>query len=272
MEENKRISELFDRARTQAPQTSYADVKKAFLFASTVGGASLLAKWAASSFKFKLIFMITTLSTLTVGGLLIVTQLTGNPNPINVKSDLAKHENTLNIEVKRENGVQQTTIYDEHDRIVKVIVDSSEKQTDRGGAVTISPNQPKAIKNGTIEPEIIRETPKTIQKRANTSDSLVMKKYEITDKTTSKELELIQEAATEAGIEFNYTARVKKDIIKRISMDMKIEDGKACWNSTISGTDSFSFVFGWWEDGSGKAVRFLSNDDTRVGAYRTQSK
>ncbi len=294
MEENKRISELFDRARTQAPQASYADVKRTFLAASAAGGVGIIAKWAGTTFKFKLIFMITTLSTLTIGGILIATQLTGNPKATDMKPDVAHPKPTTNIEVRHENGVQETTIYDENDRIVKVLVDSSEhrlrslrlhfdklnvsrsvsavgsvadKLDNRGEVTAIAPNQPKTIKNGTIPSETVRETPKKRNAAANVQDSS-MKVFEITQRTTTQELELIQKQATEAGIDFNYTARVKKDIVKRISMNMKINDGNSTWNSEISGTNSFRFTFGWWEDESGKVRRFLTDKEADIGAYR----
>lgn len=272
MEENKRISELFDRARTQAPQASYADVKRAFLTASAAGGVGILAKWAGTTFKFKLIFMITTLSTLTIGGILIATQLTGNPNSKDMKPDVAHPKPTTNIEVRHENGVQETTIYDENDRIVKVLVDSSraaaDKSDNRGEVTAIPPNQPKAIKNGTKPSEIIRETPKKRIVLANVQDSS-MKVFEITDKTSLDELAAIQAHADAAGLSFNYTARVKKDKLKRISLTMKIEEGNSTWNSDISGTNSFRFTFGWWEDETGKVRRFLTDKEADIGAYRT---
>ena len=96
-----------------------------------------------------------------------------------------------------------------------------------------------------------------------------MKVFEITHRTTTQELELIQKQATEAGIDFNYTARVKKDIVKRISMNMKINNGNSTWNSDISGTNSFRFTFGWWEDETGKVRRFLTDKEADIGAYRT---
>lgn len=271
MEENKRISDLFEAARTEAPKTSFDEVKNHLIAASAVGSVGIVAKFMAASIKFKVIIMIGVFSVLTISGILITTQISGN-HVIQTNSALKNEaKKDLNIEVKRENGIERTIIYDENDRVVQISVDSSNETSERAESLELKTNSPTRIKNGEMKSEIVEHSQQKRNYPAIAQDSS-MKVFEITDKTTLNELEAIQAQADAAGLSFNYTARVKKDKLKRISLKMKINNGNSTWNSEISGTSSFRFTFGWWENESGQVRRFLTDKEANIGAHRTNSE
>lgn len=83
----------------------------------------------------------------------------------------------------------------------------------------------------------------------------------ITNHTTMEELDVIKKAATKAGIRFNYTAKVKRNIIKKIELTMRLvnEEGLrkySCVNINVSNDKMFSHTIEWQENAAGKAVSF----------------
>ncbi|MFK7786989.1 MAG: hypothetical protein AB8B56_17845, partial [Crocinitomicaceae bacterium] len=136
MEENKRISDLFERARTEAPKTSFEDVKGHFIATGAVAGVGLLAKWAAVSLKLKVIIMSSTLITLTVSGLLVTSALNSSPIEKEVTDPKEYILPMENLEIKQEDGIKETIIYDDQDQVVEIIVDSSSKLTDASEETT----------------------------------------------------------------------------------------------------------------------------------------
>ncbi len=266
MEENKRISDLFERARNEVPKTSFEDMKKHVLSAGATGGVGIIAKWAATSFKFKAIVMITTLSTLTISGILIVTQL-ANPTGSTVKNQEDGIIHTeQNFEILSEDGVQKMTIYDDNDKVVQVIVDSSGnvKHKDQ---VNMSVKELELLiaSDNTSNPPLVVYN-KT-SKRDVVTNPLKERKFTITQNTTSEELKNIMEQARDAGIDFDYETRVRKGIIKKITMSMiiKAESGTSEWHSKISGSKSFCFMFGWNENDSGKAISLINSCEKIMG-------
>ncbi len=272
MEENKQISDLFERARNEAPKTSFEEMKKHVLSTGAVGGVGIIAKWAAASFKFKAIVMIAILSTLTVSGILIITQL-ANPTGTAAK----KQENGIihteqNFEILSEDGVQKMTIYDENDKVVQVIVDSSENVKHKDQAVNLSVKELELLtaSDNTSNSRVVMydET----SKRGIVANPLKERKFTITQNTTSEELKNIMKQARDAGIDFGYETRVRKGVIKKITMSMiiKAESGTSEWHSKISGSKSFSFKFGWNENDFGKAISFISSCDRIIGVERPE--
>lgn len=268
MEENKRISDLFERARNEAPKTSFEDVKGHFLATGAVAGTGLLAKWAAASFKLKAIIMTSTLITLTISGLLVSSYVNSNPvneDPIKQNEIIVPQEN---LEIIQEDGVKETIIYDDKDQVLEVIVDSSNKFS--------APIENKELMETPIvvEPNSLTVAPDPIPSLSPTMDPKIEKadkpekerRFTITEKTSKEELEKIKTLAENAGIRMTYTARIKKNIIKRLSMNWNLngDSGRSNWSITVSGDDDFSVEVGWEENDKGQATGFL--DDKRIEA------
>jgi hypothetical protein len=269
MEENKRISDLFERARTEAPKTSFEDVKGHFLATSAVAGTGLLAKWAAASFKFKAIVMVTILSTLTISTVLIVSSISSA-----TQSEI-KHESEVldsgdqTIEILNENGVKKKTVYDENNSVLEVIVDSS-KQWNKDGelinhesAVELLPFEVTEVVNEDLEGiEVVEGAISLVDAE---EDSLTMQRFTISNKTTEEELEAMKKAAMEAGVSIQFSARIRRSTLKRLSLVMSIEaDGKRKYKrSCVYKAKTFSFQTGWMEDDNGKAIRFLEEDEIK---------
>lgn len=259
MEENKRISDLFERARTEAPKTSFEEVKKHVIAASAVGGVGILAKWTALSFKLKSIIMIATLSTLTISTILIVSQLTPSPKSVGGNTDRSQKGGGEIVEIRSEDGIQSTIVYNEKNEVLEVSIDSSTEVISYAERIKLKINEPESLDNfKDAEKSPIVMLP-SVNDNANLSDSLTMRQYKISEKTSREEIEKIQKLAIAAGLEFNYSAKIRNNKIKRLTINMKKSDKK--WMSKISGSKSFNFNFGWWEDSDGHFVKFLCNKD-----------
>lgn len=269
MEENKRISDLFERARTEAPKTSFEEVKKHVVAASTVGSVGILAKWAALSFKLKSIIMVTTLSTLTISTLLVISQFNESSGKAENSSISNRTQSEHNLEIHSENGIQKTIVYDENNSIVEVIVDSSD-QLDADGEsirylspVELLPFETVEVINEDLEGiELVEGTTPLVDVE---KDSLVMKRFDISDKTTEEELDQMQAAAADAGISIQFNARIRRGTLKRLSLVMSIlEDGKRKYKrSCVYKAKTFSFQTGWMEDKNGQVIRFLNKDEVK---------
>lgn len=265
MEENERISDLFERARNEAPKTSFEEVKKHVIAASAVGGAGIVAKLTSISFKLKVIIMLVTLSTLTISGILIVTQLNSTVESKLVNHKTVQTQNNKNLKIFSENGIQKTVHYDENNQVLEVILDSSDanNSSDKNFEESIdvlpfeSINAISDEKDGTG----IVNQPVSI----NSGDSLVMRRFDFSDKTTEDELEAFSSAAQAAGIRIDYTARIRRNSVKRLSLVMSLtEEGKRkCERACVYKADSFTFQTGWMEDSEGNAVRFLKDDECK---------
>jgi|GEM_PF-5034592 len=271
MEENKRISDLFDRARNEAPKTSFDDMKSNFLTAGTVGGIGIIAKWAAASFKFKAIIMITLLSTLTISGIMIAAQLTPTTEVVEVKVDKNWESEIEYIEISNQGGIKKTVIFDENDQVLEVMIDSTKKVSPKVTIMTakveLTTKEPELIQKMVVVPgnqliELKKNAPITLI----STDSLVMKKFKITHKSTSEDLAKIAKQARAAGITFDYKVQFRKNELRKVKIDMDFEglSGSNDWSTSISGK-TFTYVFGWWEEKNGKAVRFITNKETMAG-------
>lgn len=271
MEENKRISDLFERARNEAPKTSFEDVKGHFLATGVVAGTGLLAKWAAASFKLKVIIMTLTLITLTVSGLLVSSYV--NSNPVN-EAPTKEYEIIVpqdNLEIIQEDGVKETIIYDDKDQVVEVIVDSSNKFSapikNKDLTVIETPIvlEPHIL---TVDPDPIPSlTPKIEVKIEKSDSSANERRFTITEKTSKEELEKIKTLAENAGIRMTYTARIKKNTITRLSMhwNLNADNEKSNWNITTAcnDDDGFNLEVGWKENDKGQAISLLEGKKCR---------
>lgn len=268
MEENKRISDLFERARNEAPKTSFDDMKSNFLTVGAVGGVGIIAKWAAASFKLKAIIMITLFSTLTISGIMIAAQLTPTTEVVEVKADKNLESEIEYIEISNLDGIKKTVIFDENDQVLEVMIDSTKKVNPKVTTTTtkieLTAEEPELLQKMVLAPgNQLIELKKNAPIVLISTDSLVMKKFKITDKTTSEDLEKIAKQARAAGIIFDYSARIRGNSIKKVQLDMKIDqpDDSSDWSTSISGK-TFTYVFGWWEEKNGTAVRFITNKET----------
>ncbi len=268
MEQQKHISDLLESARNEVPVTSFSEMKGEFLANLAAGGTTVTAtsiaqkslwkKWLATSFKFKVFIMITTASILIISSILVSSQLTVNSSEADRNVDHPNEESVEIIEVFSENGVQKTTVYNEKREVLHVTIDLSEGAKSKAQIIELDTKVPEVLDHKemlAIEPMDVRVTETTI----GTSDSLKMMKFVVTEKTTNEEIERIQKQAIAAGIDFTFDTKVRNKKIKRLSMRMK--KGGYRWSSKITGTDSFSFDFGWWEDANGNFVKFICNKD-----------
>lgn len=271
MEENKRITNLFERARTEAPKTSFESVKGHFLATSAVAGTGLLAKWAALSFKLKVLIMTSTLIILTISGLVISSNLketTTQERHGTQKEYLTPQEN---LEITQEDGVRETIFYDNEDQVVEIIVDSSEKLKELDETLDSpqiptpadEPMVPKVAQSSLIQPK----APETDTNNSKMETSSTVRRFEITENTTEEELNEIRKLAQAAGITMKYNARIKRNIIKRISMTWILEcEGRTSnWSLSVSGDDDFSVEVGWEENEKGQAISFLSDKHAKTG-------
>lgn len=270
MEENKRISDLFERARTEAPKTSFDDVKGHFLAAGTVTGVGLLAKWAAASLKLKVIIMTSTLITLTISGLLVTSALNSNPAQKETKDQKDVIIPMENLEIIQEDGIKETIFYDDKDQVLEIIVDSSSKLNDEAEASV--PNTVSELNTHqlTSSEREINLAPPVTAKTTNSSEGeeeAKERRFVITEKTSTTELEEIQELAEKAGIKMEYNARIKKNIIKRISMTWKLnnENCNSNWQISVTGDDDFRLEVGWKENDKGEAIGFLNDKRYECG-------
>jgi len=263
MEENTRISDLFDRARNEAPKTSFDEMKGHFLATSTVAGTGILVKWAAASFKLKVIIMTSVVSILTISGVLIASQFKSTPVLEESTVEKLPQNEVEIIEVKSEDGIQKTTVYNEKREVLKVEIDSSNEAKQKAQEMRLDPEGPRTIDFQTAPKRTITSLkPPTVNPTVD-SDSLVLKKFMINETTSNEEIEKIQQQAISAGLEFTYNTRIRQSKIKRLHLKMK--KGGSHWSSHITGTDSFSFDFGWWEDAEGNFVRFICKKDLNIG-------
>ena len=92
-----------------------------------------------------------------------------------------------------------------------------------------------------------------------------MKRFEISEKTTNKELEQIQAVAQAAGISFQFSTRIRNSKLRRLSLNMSIQsDGKRKYKrSCVYKAKTFSFETGWIEDENGKVIRFLNKNEVK---------
>ncbi len=269
MEQNKQLSDLFELARNEAPKKEFSDLKGEFLATIAVGGTgvataviakkSLWAKWLAASFKFKAIIMVTTLSTLTISGIIVATQLTSNPSVVREQTEFQPQEQAEIIEIRSEDGIEKTIVYNEKKEVMNISIDSSTEAKATAQRIKLSTKQPEALKSIHSENRVPIDAQLRIYNKVLAADSLTMKKFLITEISTNEEIQKIQEQAIAAGMEFTFETKVRDKKIKRMTLNMKKDNNK--WMSKITGTDSFSFEFGWWEDADGKFVKFLCDEE-----------
>lgn len=267
MEENKRIADLFERARTEAPKTSFDEAKKHLLAASAVGSVGIIAKFMAASFKVKAIIMLGIVSTLTVSGLLIFNSGSDGALRVFQGSELDSSlqgpqcttcldKQSASVEISSANGIEKTVVFDDQNQVINVTIDSSNKTRKPIQIEKLASKQLVNVpmeESGSIQSSNFKEF---TSKRANPADSLTFKKFTITHNTSAEELKNISAQAKDAGIEFAYDTRIRRGVIKKIEIAMVLNSGndKSKWGAKISGSSSFSFEFGWREDASGKAV------------------
>lgn len=269
--EEQQLSDLFESARNETPVTHFSEMKSSFLeqvaagstgvSAAVVVKQSLWKKWLAYSFKLKVIIMTSAVSILTFSTLFITNQFNTTTSNDTQNVSEPQLEKSEMIEIVSEDGVQKTIVYNEKSEVVQVTIDSFADTKSIDQKLTLHTIEPEMLENNrvvTIDPTRIE--PKTSTKVA--SDSLHIKKFLISEKTTNEEIERIQKQAIAAGIEFTFNTKVRNNKIKRLTMQMKKNGHR--WSSKISGTDSFSFDFGWWEDANGKFVKFLCKDDVTM--------
>lgn len=260
MEENKRISDLFERARTEAPKTSFDEAKKHLLAASAVGSIGILAKWAALSAKFKFISMITAISILTMTSVMIFSN--GDKKSANtLNNNRLIHSTKVSVEDDaRDDSIEQASI--EITSISKSGDQGTEKTVPYARFENYALMDVLGIRGMDIQDRSKQKQPTKSQFSLNpeqSGDSLAMKRFEISEKSTDKEIAAIQSQAIDAGLEFTFNTKIRRDKIKRLNLNMK--KGNQKWMSKISGTDSFSFTFGWWEDSEGQFVKYICDDD-----------
>ncbi|MFK7786289.1 MAG: hypothetical protein AB8B56_14310, partial [Crocinitomicaceae bacterium] len=152
---------------------------------------------------------------------------------------------------------------DDQDQVVEIIVDSSSKLTDASEETTSNTVLELNPQELTTTRGEINTTPPRTTKANNTiseGDTGTEHRFEITEKTTKEELENIKEQAEKAGIKMTYTARIKKNIIQRLSMTwiLNTEDGKSNCQVSLNG-DEFEVEVGWKENEEGKAISFLND-------------
>jgi len=126
--------------------------------------------------------------------------------------------------------------------------------------------------------EEIEEEPKSIEaelkvdeieaeiKNSNYEGKLIKESFTITNLTTEADIQVIQQKAISAGIDFIYRGRFKKEKIKFLNISMYINDGgeKRIKNSLhIHGSNksSYSYILSWRTDEKGKAVDFDGKED-----------
>lgn len=265
METNERMDELFSRARTQAPKTSYEQTSQAFQVGiAALAGGGILSKWAALSLKFKLISMTTVISIISVTSVLVVSTLsTKNVEKQPIKSSdkeiqytpkneaemIQEDSETKEISLSQN---QQPSMNATHEKSQETIHEAFNVSGLEKLGISMIPRDLQAF-NRKLAPTSMIKQPKIAQ------DSLTMKLFEISEKTTNAEIEAIKQQAVAAGLEFDFSTKVRQDKIKKLDLHMKKGNNK--WMSKISGTDSFSFTFGWWEDSEGKYVKYICDDD-----------
>lgn len=272
MEQNKRISELFELARNEAPTTSFNELKGEFLTHLAAGGAgmagatiaqkSLWTKWLAASFKLKVIIMTTVVSVLTISGIVIGTQLTSNSSVEQKRTDNLPAETIEIIEVRSENGIEKTIVYNDKNEVMTVSIDSSEEAKSSAQRIKLNPKHVQIVENAKLSDKVLIDAKPKLTTKSSATDSLTMKKFEINERTSDQEILKMKEQAIAAGMEFTFDTKKRNNKIKRLTLNMSKNGSK--WMSKISGTDSFSFEFGWWEDANGKFVKFLCDEDLEI--------
>ena len=90
--------------------------------------------------------------------------------------------------------------------------------------------------------------------------------FTINDHTFIEELEEIKDKAVAAGIDFTYTAKVKKNQIKKLDLNMKLENENGSNEHsqiylTKSRGEVFSINIEWYENEIGEAVSFSKSKD-----------
>lgn len=264
METKKHIDDLFSYARTQTPKTSFEDTAKAFQVGiAAAAGGGILTKWTALSLKFKTIIMCTTISIISVTGIFIGSLLTSEKSVAHSEISSSKMRATeLQSESReRKNAQEETTSV-------------TNQSADAHSLATVE-KQPKMAKLPNLEQLGLTMLPKQIsafsqplgapiKRQMSTNnvtavDSTRMKLFEITEKTTNQEIENIRQQALDAGLEFTFSTKIRQHKIKKLDLHMK--KGNQKWMSKISGTDAFSFTFGWWEDEAGQFERYICDDD-----------
>lgn len=266
--EDHQLSDLFDSARNETPVTHFSEMKSSFLEQVAVGSTgisaavvakqSLWKKWLAYSFKLKVIIMTSAVSILTFSTLFVTGQFSKTTSYEAQNVSEPSFEKSEMIEILSEDGVQKTIVYNEKSEVVKVTIDSFADTKSTEQKITLHTIEPEMLENN----KVVTIDPVRIEPKASTtvaSDSLNIKKFMISEKTTNEEIERIQQQAITAGIEFTFNTKIRNNKIKRLTMQMKKNGHR--WSSKITGTDSFSFDFGWLEDANGKFVKFLCKDD-----------
>ncbi len=93
-------------------------------------------------------------------------------------------------------------------------------------------------------------------------------RFEITSNTTEDELRAMQTKAEEAGIKFNYKAKIKNNKLQRISIQAKIDQRNNQQSMSITSDDlkdsDAPVVFGWFEDDKGNANEMGYGDEKNL--------
>lgn len=278
--EKNRLDELFEQARSQAPEVSYKEVKKRLLPAVTAGLiAGLLVKWGAFSTKLKVIIMLSTIGLVTTTGVIIATVTANNLPTTSSQSDvpLAKTETSETVEFTKDDDgnyfysrTTHTVVVGDSDEVVQPTPPTPPAVPEPIAAVPTPPVHPVAPvppvePQAPVAPEfpVVPEAPSFPE--PTTPEAPLQNEpegepvmYTITSQTSESELDEIQAAAKKAGINFTYTCRFRNSKIKRLNLRMTI-DGKGkdrCTNFQSINSDYFKYTFGWRVDKEGKAISF----------------
>ncbi|MFD1553425.1 hypothetical protein DNU06_07075 [Putridiphycobacter roseus] len=122
--------------------------------------------------------------------------------------------------------------------------------------------------------EIIEQEYFSNQSTHNTSTNLFPEAelnkvaFVINENTDTDELAKIRDQAVAAGIDFVYTAKVKRNEIKKLDLNMKLEDEEgnskqSQFHITKSKGEVFSITLAWYENEKGEAVAFSKSKDKK---------
>lgn len=259
-ENQNRLDHLFDAARNEEPKTSFNDVQKTFVAATSLGIIGLIINWIVGASKVaKIGIMISTITAVTVGVTMIVSSPKIVENNVPILND-TNHKTVL-------------VVNDEPEEQEESVIEFGEIQQDSPAQVAKKPLQhilqtgldfrpAKSIHTQTNEDKFIVYAP-TVEKEKKTVV------FTINENTQPEYFDEIKAEAEKAGVRFNHKTKYRKSIVRKTEIMMVInhpKNGRSSQKIVISGGKTFSHTFGWVVDENGKAVEVYSEDDTEVGA------
>lgn len=259
------IDQLFEQARTIETEVSFDQTRKAFLSAILLAAGGVLAtkgvlKLLTTKKWLIMISAITTVTTASIVGVMSFTPKIEEVTSVQVldnTADLATKELVVESPEFKENDAVFIANIEDEDQEETIHVVESEDFTNIGDFTIyqelFNEDTIKVNANGNFEKEEIRA---------------YSERFEISSKTTIEDLEKMKAVAEEAGIKFNYKAKIKQNKLKSIALHTEIKERNNQQSMSITSDDfkeeDVPMVFGWYSNKHGKATEMGFGDESNI--------